>query len=92
MDPPCYRICTYLEARDLTKKLSTFYSPKDFPLSADIVSALKNAVKISIDRITPYLYSSKEWERSLTLYLDLLKKGNKRRNKNLKVLGILPND
>lgn len=58
-DPPCYRICTYVEAVEVMKKLSRFYKLNDLSLSPDVLAALKAGLKLSIDRIVPYLYSGK---------------------------------
>lgn len=59
VDPPCYRICTYSEAQDLTKRMLTLYGAPNLPLSKDIIDALKLSLKLSIHRISPYLYGGK---------------------------------
>lgn len=62
-------MCTYVEASDLLKKLLEFYKINDLPLSEDVLSALKLGLKTTIDRVSPYLFSGKEWENVMTMYL-----------------------
>jgi len=43
----------------LAKRLVTLYDSPDLPLSKDVIEVLRKALKVAIDRITPYLYGGK---------------------------------
>ena len=66
-DPPCFRICTYIEAQNLARKLLGLYQSPELPLPQDLVRHLKLALKTATERISPYLFG-KKWEQSLSIY------------------------
>ena len=61
VDPPCFRICTYIEASSLAGILSTFYSLNELPFSVDVLAVLRQGLKTAIDRVNPYLFGGQEW-------------------------------
>jgi hypothetical protein len=72
--------------------LLALYETPNLPLSKDIIDAIKLSLKLSIHRISPYLYGGKEWEKYLQIYQDIIKNINKRRAKTLKTFGLLPEE
>ena len=56
----------------------------------EVVYESKKAMKTAIDRITPYMYGGKQWEKVIELYLMINREGNKFRKNNLRTYGLIP--
>lgn len=68
VDPPSFRVCTYKEASNVIGKLSEIYKGETQRIPQDILSVARLALKSSIDRLTPYIYSGSHWDKHLDIF------------------------